>query len=142
MRISDWSSDVCSSDLSWIDIAAEWALGDLPPDATVPLRLLGAGFDLAVADAPSILHQACSARVWCDVVNGDLDDRIRTASITFGRAPHVALAAGGPGCADHALLARYDRPCQVPREMAPDGASARVDLAPRFEGSGRQGGRS
>src|SRR3546814_7306339 len=97
MRISDWSSDVCSSDLSWIDIAAEWALGDLPPDATVPLRLLGAGFDLAVADAPSILHQACSARVWCDVVNGDLDDRIRTASITFGRAPHVALAAGGPG---------------------------------------------
>src|SRR3546814_21051915 len=135
MRISDWSSDVCSSDLSWIDIAAEWALGDLPPDATVPLRLLGAGFDLAVADAPSILHQACSARVWCDVVNGDLADRLRTASIPFGRATRAALAARGPGCDAHAPLARYDLLCAVAREMAPDMAYAFVAFTATFKGN-------
>ena len=89
----------------WIDIAGEWVLGDLAPGDTVPLRLLAVEFDVQVANAPAILHQASAAQAWCDVVNGNIDERIRTASITFGRAPHVALAAGGPACDSNALLA-------------------------------------
>ena len=52
---------------------------------------------MTVADAPAVLHQASTAQAWCDIVNGNIDERVRTASITFGKAPHVALAAGGPG---------------------------------------------
>ena len=37
----------------------------------VPLRLLAVEFDVKVADAPAVLHQASTAQAWCDVVNGD-----------------------------------------------------------------------
>jgi hypothetical protein len=120
----------------WIDIACEWALGDLAPHDTVPLRLLGVGFDAKVADAPAIVHQAGLAGAWCDVVNGNLDERVHTASITFGRAPHVALAAGGPACDTNALLARFELLCEVARELAADVSYACVDLEPTFEGIG------
>lgn len=118
---------------AWIDIACEWVLGDAAPGDTVPARLLGIGFDLPASDAPSIVHQASHARAWCDLVNGDLDDRVRTASITFGRAPHVALAAGGPGCDSTALIARFDLLCEVARELAADVAYACVDIEESFE---------
>jgi hypothetical protein len=121
---------------AWIDIACEWVLGDSAPSDTVPARLLGIGFDLPAADAPSIVHQASRARAWCDLVNGDLDDRVRTASITFGRAPHVALAAGGPACDSSALLARFDLLCEVARELAPDVTYACVDVEETFESVG------
>lgn len=121
---------------SWIDIACEWVLGDVAPTDSVPMRLLGAEFDLKVADAPAILHQASLAGAWCDVVNGNLDERVRTGSITFGRAPHVALAAGGPACDSNALLARYELLCEVARELAADVTYACVDLEATFEGIG------
>ena len=121
---------------AWIDIACEWVLGDLARGDTVPARLLGIGFDLPAADAPAILHQASLARAWCDVVNGDLSDRARSASITFGRAPHVALAAGGPSCDSNALLARFDLLCEVARDLAPDVAYACVDVEDTFENVG------
>jgi len=120
----------------WIDIACEWVLADLAPSDAVPLRLLGVGFEVRVADAPSVVHHASLAKAWCDVVNGDLDDRVRTASITFGRTPHVALAAGGPGCDSQALLARFDLLCEVARELAGDIAYACVDIETTFEGVG------
>ena len=121
---------------SWIDIACEWVLGDLAPTDAVPLRLLGVEFDVAVADAPAIVHQASLAGAWCDVVNGDLGERVRTASITFGRAPHVALAAGGPACDSTALLARFELLCDVGRDLAADLTYACVDVEATFEGIG------
>jgi len=120
----------------WIDIAGEWVLGDLAPTDTVPLRLLAVEFDVKVANAPAILHQASAAHAWCDVVNGNIDDRIRTASITFGRAPHVALAAGGPACDSQALLARFDLLCEVAREYAGGVAYACLDIEAAFDGIG------
>ena len=102
----------------WIDIAGEWVLGDLAPSDSVPLRLLAVEFDVKVANAPAILHQASGAQAWCDVVNGNIEERIRTASITFGKAPHVALAAGGPACDSQALLARFELLTEVAREYA------------------------
>lgn len=121
---------------TWIDVACEWVLGDLSPDDSVPMRLLGVEFDARVADAPAILHEACAGRAWCDLVHGDLDDRVRTASITFGRAPHVALAAGGPACDTAALLARFDLLCEVGRDLAPDAAYACIDVEDTFAGIG------
>jgi hypothetical protein len=121
---------------SWIDIACEWVLGDLGPSDTVPLRLLGVEFDVAVADAPAVVHQASLAGAWCDVVNGDLGERVRTASITFGRAPHVALAAGGPACDSTALLARFELLTDVGRDLAADLTYACVDIEATFEGIG------
>jgi hypothetical protein len=120
----------------WIDIACEWVLGDLAPTDSVPMRLLGIEFDVKVADAPAILHQASLAGAWCDIVNGNLDERVRTASITFGRAPHVALAAGGPACDSAALLARFELLCDVARDLAADLTYACVDVETTFEGIG------
>jgi hypothetical protein len=121
---------------SWIDIAGEWVLGDLAPHDVVPLRLLAVEFDVTVADAPAVLHQASTAQAWCDVVNGRMEERVRTASITFGRAPHVALAAGGPACDSQALLARFDLLCEVAREYARDAAYACLDVEATFDGIG------
>lgn len=120
----------------WIDLACEWVLGDLGPTDTVPLRLLGVEFEVPVADAPAVLHHASRAAAWCDVVNGDLDERVRTASITFGHAPHVALAAGGPACDRAAMLARFDLLCELARELAASLTYACVDLEATFEGIG------
>jgi hypothetical protein len=121
---------------SWIDIAGEWVLGDLAPGDVVPLRLLAIEFDVKVADAPAVLHQASTAQAWCDIVNGRVEERIRTASITFGRAPHVALAAGGPTCDSQALLARFDLLCEVAREYADDAAYVCLDFETTFDGIG------
>jgi hypothetical protein len=121
---------------SWIDIAGEWVLGDLSPTDAVPLRLLAIEFEVAVADAPAVLHQASTAQAWCDIVNGNMDDRVRTASITFGKAPHVVLAAGGPACDSQALLARFDLLCEVAREYAAELAFACIDIEPTFDGVG------
>lgn len=120
----------------WIDIACEWVLGDLTPNDTVPMRLLAIEYDVKVADAPAVLHQASLAGAWCDIVNGNLDERVRTASITFGRTPHLALAAGGPACDSQALLARFDLLCDVARDLAAEVTYACVDLETTFEGIG------
>ncbi len=120
----------------WIDIAGEWVLGDLAPHDVVPLRLLAIEFDVTVADAPAVLHQASTAQAWCDIVNGNVDERVRTASITFGKAPHVALAAGGPACDSQALLARFHLLCEVAREYAGDVAFACIDFEAAFDGIG------
>jgi hypothetical protein len=121
---------------SWIDFAGEWVLGDMAPGDGVPLRLLAVEFDVKVADAPAVLHQASTAQAWCDIVNGHIDERIRTASITFGKARHVALAAGGPACDSQALLARFDLLCEVAREYAGDAAYACLDFEHTFDGIG------
>jgi hypothetical protein len=121
---------------SWIDIAGEWVLGGLTPRDVVPLRLLAVEYAVKAADAPAVLHQASAAQAWCDVVNGNVEDRIRTASITFGKAPHVALAAGGPACDSQALLARYELLCEVAREYTSEVAYACVDIEGTFDGIG------
>jgi hypothetical protein len=120
----------------WIDVACEWVLGDLAPGDSVPLQLLAVEFDVAVADAPAVVHQASRTRAWCDVVNGKLSERVRTASLTFGRTPHVALAAGGPACDSAALLARFELLTDVARELAADAAYACLDIETTFEGIG------
>lgn len=118
---------------SWLDLAAEWVLADLSRTEEVALRLLGAHFDVAAADASATLFEAARAGAWCDLVQGDLRDRIRTASLTFGHAPHLALAAGGPGCDGHALLARFELLCDLARDLVDGVAYACVDFEPTFE---------
>jgi hypothetical protein len=117
----------------WLDLAAEWALGDSAPSELVALRLLGAPFTVTASDAPATLHAAGGARTWCDLVHGNLRDRVRSASITFGHAPHMALAAGGPGCDIPALLARFELLCELARDLQEGVAYACVDLEPTFE---------
>jgi hypothetical protein len=122
----------------WLDLAAEWALGDSAPSELVALRLLGAPFTVTASDAPATLHAAGGARTWCDLVHGDLRDRVRSASLTFGHAPHMALAAGGPGCDIPALLARFELLGELARDLQEGVAYACIDLEPTFEhvGSG------
>ena len=103
---------------TWIDLAAEWVFGDLAPETLVRLRVLGVEVTVMAKEAAGILHGCARARAWCDVVTGDVHARVRTASISFGVAPHVAVAAGGPRCDDTGLLARFDLLAEVAREHA------------------------
>ena len=120
----------------WLDIACEWVLGDLPPAQPVTLRVLGVELEVPASEAPAVVHQCGAARAWCDLVNGSFTDRVRTASITFGRAPHVALAAGGPGVDSHGLIARFELLADVARELSAEVAYACIDIEPTFEGLG------
>jgi hypothetical protein len=122
----------------WLDVAAEWVLGDSSPSEPIAVRLLGAPFTVPASDAPATLHAAGSVGAWCDLVHGNLNDRVRSASITFGHAPHLALAAGGPGCDIDALIARFELLCELARDEREGVAYACVDLEDTFEhvGSG------
>lgn len=119
-------------DPTWVDVAAEWVFGDQSPDAPVRIRVLGVERAVRAAEAAGVLHGCASARVWCDVVTGDLETRIRTASISFGAAPHVAIAGGGPRCDDEGLLARFELLREVARELAPGCAYACLDFEATF----------
>jgi hypothetical protein len=103
---------------SWIDLAGEWVFGDQDPETVVRLRVLGVEAEVMAKEAAGILHGCARARAWCDVVTGDVSSRVRTASISFGIAPHVAVAAGGPRCDDAGLLARFDLLAEVARDHA------------------------
>ena len=116
----------------WIDVASEWVFGDQRPDAPVRLRVLGVERSVPAAEAAGVLHGCAAAHVWCDVVTGDVATRIRTASISFGTAPHVAIAGGGPKCDDDGLIARYDLLRDVAHELAPDVAYACIDFEESF----------
>lgn len=120
----------------WVDLAGEWVLGDHAPTDAVPLRLLGLEWSVTAADAPSVLHHAAQSRAWCDIVQGNLRERVRTASLTFGGTPHLALAAGGPACDRGALLARFELLCEVARDIAAEAAYLCVDFEPTFEDVG------
>lgn len=102
----------------WIDLAAEWVFGDQDPETVVRLRVLGVEASVMAKEAAGILHGCARARAWCDVVTGDVAGRVRTASISFGVAPHVAVAAGGPRCDDAGLLARFELLADVARDHA------------------------
>jgi hypothetical protein len=109
-------------------------LGDDTAEEVISIRLLGAEFEVAGRDAPATLYAAVAARTWCDLVQGRLDRRLRTASLTFGHAPHLALAAGGPGCDSAALLARFRLLQEVARDVP--AAYACLDLEETFAGIG------
>lgn len=119
-------------DPAWIDVAAEWVFGDQRPDAEVRIRVLGVERSVRAAEAAGVLHGCAASHVWCDIVTGDLDARIRTASISFGAAPHVAIAGGGPRCDDDGLLARFELLREVVRELADDIAYACLDFESTF----------
>jgi hypothetical protein len=103
---------------TWIDLAAEWVFGDQDPETLVRLRVLGVEATVMAKEAAGILHGCARSRAWCDVVTGDVHSRLRTASISFGIAPHVAVAAGGPRCDDDGLLARFELLAEVACEHA------------------------
>ncbi|MCO8129206.1 hypothetical protein NHL50_18515 [Acidimicrobiia bacterium EGI L10123] len=111
----------------WIDLAAEWVFGDQDPETVVRLRVLGVEASVMVKEAAGILHGCARARAWCDVVTGDVAGRVRTASITFGVAPHVAVAAGGPRCDDAGLLARFELLADVARDHAAAASHGRAE---------------
>lgn len=116
-----------------VDMAGDWVFGDLDPAAAVRIRVLGVELSIRVADAGGVLHGCASTGAWCDLLSGDVDDRVRTASISFGTAPHVAIAAGGPGCDDQGLLARFDLLSGVVPELAAWCAYACIDFEEAFD---------
>ncbi len=118
----------------WVDLACDWVLGELDAGERVRMRILSVEFDVGATDAAAAFHEARLARAWCDVVQGHPGDRIHTASLTFGRLPHVALAAGGPGAHAAGLLSRFDLLRDAARELAADVAYACIDIEPTFEG--------
>src|SRR5581483_4937556 len=117
----------------WLDIAAEWVAGDGDSEP-IGVRILGVEFEVDSMDLSAVVHECGLARAWCDAVVGMLHDRVRTASLTFGRLPHLALAAGGPHVDNAGLLARFDLLQELARELAADVAYACVDFEPTFEG--------
>jgi hypothetical protein len=119
-------------DPAWIDVAAEWVFGDQRPDADVRLRVLGVEFSVRAAEAAGVLHGCAAARAWCDVITGDVKSRLRTASISFGAAPHVSIAGGGPRCDDDGLVARFDLLAEVAKELAHECAYACLDFEETF----------
>ena len=118
----------------WLDIACEWVTGDLGDEDTARLRVLGVEFDVPAQEVSAVVHDCGLAKAWCDAVNGELDDRVRIASITFGRLPHLALAAGGPQVEGPGLVARFHLLQEVARELAADVAYGCIDFEPTFEG--------
>ena len=119
-------------DPDWIDVAAEWVFGDQLPQAPVRIRVLGVERTVPAAEAAGVLHGCAAAHAWCDVVAGNTAARIRTASISFGAAPHVAIAGGGPKCDDDGLLARYQLLRDVAEDLAPECAWACIDFEDTF----------
>jgi len=119
-------------DPEWIDVACDWVFGDLREDSTVRVRVLGVELEVRAAEAAGVVHGCAAAQVWCDVVTGDLATRVRTASISFGAAPHVAVGAGGPRCDDDGLLARFDLLREVVGEVGPGLGYACIDFEPTF----------
>ena len=118
----------------WLDFACEWVTGDLSDFEPVRVRMLGVEYDVPAAEVSAAVHECGIAKAWCDAVNGDLTDRLRIASATFGRLPHLALGAGGPQV-DHAgLVNRYRLLQEVARELAADVAYGCIDFEPTFEG--------
>lgn len=109
----------------WIDLAGEWVFGDQDPETLVRLRVLGVEAEVMAKEAAGILHGCARARAWCDVVTGDVASRVRTASISFGIAPHVAVAGGGPHCDDDGLLARFELLAEVARDHSVAGPRTR-----------------
>jgi hypothetical protein len=118
----------------WLDVAVEWVVGDLDDADPVAARILSVEHTVAARDVADVLHDCGLARAWCDLVNGDPDERVRTASLTYGRLPHLALAAGGPTVDGPGLIARFDLLRDVARELAADVAYACLDIEPTFEG--------
>jgi len=118
----------------WLDMAGEWVTGDLDDASEAMMRVLGVDFRVPGADVPAVLHECGLAKAWCDAVNGALDDRVRTASLTFGRLPHLALAAAGPHVDNGGLLARFHLLEEIARELAADVAYACIDFEPSLEG--------
>jgi hypothetical protein len=120
--------------LDWLDLACEWVTADLFDEEEIRLRVLGVEFELAAGELPAVVHDCGLAKAWCDAVNGEVSDRIRVASITFGRLPHLALASGGPYVDATGLVARYRLLQEVARELAADVAYGCIDFEPTFEG--------
>lgn len=120
----------------WIDLAADWVFGDQRPDTPVRLRILGVERTVPAAEAAGVLHACAAARAWCDIVTGDVETRVRTASISFGVAPHVAIGGGGPRCDDDGLIARFELLREVVAEVAADCAYACLDFEETFLGLG------
>jgi hypothetical protein len=118
----------------WLDVAVEWVVGDQDDEAPVAARILSVEHEVAAVEVADVLHDCGVARAWCDLVNGEPDDRMRTASLTYGRLPHLALAAGGPGVDSAGLLARFELLRDVARELAADVTYACLDIEPTFEG--------
>src|SRR3546814_5984408 len=89
MRISDWSSDVCSSDLS-TTVAGYW----LPPHvATFVQRFPGVGFELQVGNTAGIGHAIAAGRIDVAFVEGVVDDPGIVATPWRDEPLQVAVAA-------------------------------------------------
>src|SRR3546814_18039460 len=100
MRISDWSSDVCSSDLDERQLAVVRDLldrgaavyGVLDAVVIVDDRLFGLVLGKLLADFGGRVGEAARGRV-----GHLLDPRDRPAEVGLGRAEHVALTRGKGG---------------------------------------------
>jgi hypothetical protein len=117
---------------TWVDAALHWALADVAADDRLRVRLLGVEFDVEATRTAEVLRDALEARAWCDLVQGDLTSEIRVVSLTFGPLPHLAVAGGGPGADDRALLDVFSSLQALAREVAPTVAWACARFDPDF----------
>lgn len=136
LRLFPMPADGAAIPPDWLDVAVDWIAGDLADHDPVVARILAVEQEVPAPAAATLLHECGVARAWCDLVNGDPADRLRTVSLTYGRLPHLALAAGGPGLDAAGLLARFELLQDVARELAADVAYACLDIEPTFEGLG------
>jgi hypothetical protein len=121
---------------TFLDAAARWVAGagDGDDDTPVKARVLGVEFDVAPPDVATVLRECGSSRAWCDAAGGRFDDCIRSASLTFTRLPHVALAAAGPRLGAPGQLGHFDLLRDIARALAADAAYACLDFEATLEG--------
>jgi hypothetical protein len=120
---------------TWLDAAARWVTDDGDGDAEeVAVRVLGVEFELRAAELAPVIQECGYSRAWCDAVGGRFDDCLRSASLTFGRLPHLALAAAGPRVDPPAQLARFDLLRDIARTLAAGASYGCLDFEATLEG--------
>src|SRR3546814_2092297 len=120
MRISDWSSDVCSSDLSWLTAVAimRVRVSVPPPGGKGEMKVMGAPPRLAAPAAAEHDTSAAAARIFFRTSIVFLVYRYRVGNAA-GAAPCGTVArfnvAAPAGSATPAAPLRYRAPLAAPR---------------------------
>src|SRR3546814_14825942 len=118
MRISDWSSDVCSSDLFGIFAYRALPVAELPnvdfPTISVNARLPGADPETMAATVATPLERQFSQIPGVDVMTSD--SRVGTSRITLQFALERNIDAAAPAVQTAIAQARRQLPTDMPQD--------------------------
>src|SRR3546814_8365369 len=114
MRISDWSSDVCSSDLLWMPGARDPTRADYVAEFEAHAAALGVTDALAITPPTTAIAEAYAA--------SDLVLQLSRKPEAFGRTVIEALSTGRP-----VLGWAHGGVGELLRELQPEGAVARSE---------------